>query len=225
MWCGPSDSGDERGILQRDWIRVGGGDGTWVWPDPLDPTTIWSSAGGGDNNGGQLSRYSVSAGSAIDVSPYLRDQNVVPPHDLRYRFNWEAPLAFSPFERGACCGWRPTMGTCSLRATADPRGSTSWFRRSTPTRASCRSKHRTRARAVHTLRSTATSRATCGHTSSSPTITVPRGARCPRTSIRRISCTSCARIRRMRPCYDPKPGPNVDERADRRSEINAAAEQ
>ena len=97
-WCGPSASGDERGILPSDWTRVGSGDGTWVWPDPVDPTIVWEAAGGGDN-GGQLDRYSFSNGNATDVSPYLRDQNVVPPHDLRYRFNWEAPLAFSPFER------------------------------------------------------------------------------------------------------------------------------
>jgi photosystem II stability/assembly factor-like uncharacterized protein len=98
-WCGPSATGDERGILQTDWTAVGGGDGTWTWPDPLDPAIIWSASGGGDN-GGQLSRFAFASGSAIDVSPYLRDQNVVAPHDLRYRFNWESPLAFSPFERG-----------------------------------------------------------------------------------------------------------------------------
>ena len=97
-WCGPSATGDDFGILQRDWTRVGGGDGTWVWPDPLDPTIVWSSSGGGDN-GGALARFALSSGTSIDISPYLRDQNVVPPRDLRYRFNWEAPLVFSPFER------------------------------------------------------------------------------------------------------------------------------
>ena len=34
--------------------------------------------------------------SQTDVSPYLRNQNVVPPSELAYRFNWETPLAFSP---------------------------------------------------------------------------------------------------------------------------------
>jgi photosystem II stability/assembly factor-like uncharacterized protein len=97
-WCGPNDTGDERGILQRDWTRIAGGDGTWVWPDPVDPEVIWSSSGGGDN-GGSLVRFAYASGSAIDISPYLRDQNVVAPRDLRYRFNWEAPLAFSPFDR------------------------------------------------------------------------------------------------------------------------------
>jgi photosystem II stability/assembly factor-like uncharacterized protein len=97
-WCGPSDTGDELGILQTDWLRVGGGDGTWVWPDPLDPGIIWSSSGGGDN-GGELTRFARASGTSLDISPYLRDQNVVAPRDLRYRFNWEAPIAFSTFER------------------------------------------------------------------------------------------------------------------------------
>ena len=34
----------------------------------------------------------------MDVSPYLRDQNVVPPRTLAYRFNWETPLAFDPHD-------------------------------------------------------------------------------------------------------------------------------
>ena len=50
-WCVPVRTGDDRGILQRDWYKVQGGDGTWVVPDPRDPQTIWSAAGGGDNEG------------------------------------------------------------------------------------------------------------------------------------------------------------------------------
>ncbi len=96
-WCAPNTTGDERGILPGDWVRVAGGDGTWVWPDPLDPTIVFASSGGGDN-GGELSRFALSTQTGSDVSPYLRDQNVVAPRDLQYRFNWEAPIAFSPFE-------------------------------------------------------------------------------------------------------------------------------
>lgn len=97
-WCGPNDTGDERGVLQSDWIRVAGGDGTWVWPDPSDPSIVWASSGGGDN-GGALTRFALNSLTSTDISPFLRDQNVVAPRDLRYRFNWEAPIAFSPFER------------------------------------------------------------------------------------------------------------------------------
>ncbi len=92
-WCAPSRTGDPRGILAQDWTHVQGGDGTWVVPDPHDPSTIWSAAGGGDN-AGDLVRYDARTHTVVDVSPYLRDQNVVPPSTLRYRFNWETPIAF-----------------------------------------------------------------------------------------------------------------------------------
>jgi photosystem II stability/assembly factor-like uncharacterized protein len=96
-WCGPSDGRSEAGILAKDWDRVGGGDGNWTIPDPTDPDWIWGSYGGGDN-GGELIRYNRSTRLQIDVSPYLRNQNVVAPYRLAYRFNWEAPIAFSPFD-------------------------------------------------------------------------------------------------------------------------------
>lgn len=96
-WCGPTRTGDERGILPGDWTRIGGGDGTYVVPDPRDPGTVFAAAGGGDN-GGSLVRW--HAGTTVDVSPYLRDQNVVAPRRLKYRFNWETPVAFAPLQPG-----------------------------------------------------------------------------------------------------------------------------
>src|SRR5665213_2005217 len=96
-WCAPVRTGDARGVLPRDWFKVQGGDGTWVVPDPHDPQTIWSSAGGGDN-AGELGRFDRRVQNQLDVSPYLRDQNVVLPSRLAYRFNWETPIAFDPFE-------------------------------------------------------------------------------------------------------------------------------
>jgi photosystem II stability/assembly factor-like uncharacterized protein len=99
-WCAPARTGDERGILQRDWFKVQGGDGTWVVPDPRDPLTIWSAAGGGDNEG-DVARFDRRSAAQFDVSPYLRDQNVVAPTRLAYRFNWETPIAFDPFDAHA----------------------------------------------------------------------------------------------------------------------------
>jgi len=96
-WCGPSNGRSEQGILAKDWNRVTGGDGNWTIPDPLDPDWVWASAGGGDNEG-ELMRYNAKTRLGLDVSPYLHNQNVVPPSQLAYRLNWEAPLAFSPFD-------------------------------------------------------------------------------------------------------------------------------
>ncbi len=96
-WCGPSDGRSQDGILGRDWVSVGGGDGNWTIPDPIDPDFVWYSSGGGDN-AGSLGRYNMRTRLSLDVSPYMRNQNVVPPSELKYRMNWEAPLAFSPFD-------------------------------------------------------------------------------------------------------------------------------
>jgi photosystem II stability/assembly factor-like uncharacterized protein len=95
-WCVPVRTGDDRGILQHDWYKVQGGDGTWVVPNPRDPQTIWSAAGGGDNQGA-VTRFDRRTAALFDVSPYERDQNVVAPTRLAYRFNWETPVAFDPF--------------------------------------------------------------------------------------------------------------------------------
>ena len=96
-WCGPSGSGIGIGVLSRAWLSVGGGDGNWTIPDPARRHWVYTSSGGG-NNAGSLVRYDVETHAALDVSPYQRDQNVVAPSELRYRFNWESPLAFSPFD-------------------------------------------------------------------------------------------------------------------------------
>ena len=96
-WCAPARTGDSRGILPSDWRKVFGGDGTWVVPNPRDPHTVWSAAGGGDNQG-EMARYDERTRSLVDVSPYLRDQNVVAPRRLKYRFNWETPIAFDPHD-------------------------------------------------------------------------------------------------------------------------------
>ncbi len=80
-----------------EWQKISGGDGTWVWPDPIDRNLIWYSSGGG-NNGGDLWLFDLRTHTDSAISPYLRDQNVVPPAQLRYRFNWESPLAFDPFD-------------------------------------------------------------------------------------------------------------------------------
>ena len=99
-WCAPVRTGDDRGILQQDWYKVQGGDGTWVVPNPRAPYAIWSAAGGGDNEGA-VARFDRRTASQVDVSPYERDQNVVAPARLAYRFNWETPVAFDPFDRRA----------------------------------------------------------------------------------------------------------------------------
>lgn len=96
VWCTPNDGLNGGVISSSNWNSMGGGDGTWAVPDPSDPRYVWLSSGGG-NFAGDLEILDRSTNEERTVSPYLRDQNVVDPKDLRYRFNWETPIAFDPF--------------------------------------------------------------------------------------------------------------------------------
>jgi photosystem II stability/assembly factor-like uncharacterized protein len=92
-WCAPSNSRNGIGVLDRDWVSIAGGDGVWAWPDPVDPSLVWT-----DTQDGVLTMYDSSAHQVVDVSPYPRDlftsrAGLAPD---RYRFNWDSPLAFSP---------------------------------------------------------------------------------------------------------------------------------
>ncbi len=86
-WIGPSATADGRGIVNEDWLPVGGGDGFFVKPDPEDPDTIYSNY-----QMGNLSRYDlrIFRGKAVRPAARLSD----PP----YRFNWNAPILISPHD-------------------------------------------------------------------------------------------------------------------------------
>lgn len=97
VWCAPNDALDGGAITSSNWNAMGGGDGTWAVPDPADSRYVWLTSGGG-NFAGDMKILDRATNEARVVSPYLRDQNVVDPKDLRYRFNWETPIAFDPFD-------------------------------------------------------------------------------------------------------------------------------
>ena len=97
VWCAPSNPLDPRGVSSSQWRYVGGGDGTWALPDPLDPHLIWTSSAGG-NYQADIAITDTRTDSVRSIPPYMRDQNAVDPKYLRYRFNWEAPIAFDPFD-------------------------------------------------------------------------------------------------------------------------------
>jgi photosystem II stability/assembly factor-like uncharacterized protein len=93
-WCGPSNSRNGIGILERDWFDVQGGDGGFVWPDPVDPNLIWGTTIAEVT--GQIAIFDTRSQQSVDVSPYPHDSNGTAIDGLPYRFNWVTPLAFSP---------------------------------------------------------------------------------------------------------------------------------
>ncbi|MGB6521789.1 MAG: hypothetical protein WBE83_08465, partial [Candidatus Cybelea sp.] len=96
-FCGPSNSLDNEGILDRHWIDVVGGDGMWTVPDPIDPNYIWA-----DLEDGALTIYNRHTGVSRFVRPYDSfPGSFLGPFDLRtvpYRFNWDSPIAFAPWD-------------------------------------------------------------------------------------------------------------------------------
>jgi photosystem II stability/assembly factor-like uncharacterized protein len=79
--------------MNRDWFAIAGGDGMFAIPDPVDPALIWTNT-----QDGVLGIYDSKARQSIDVSPYPRDvfTSTTSLAQSPYRFNWNAPLAFSP---------------------------------------------------------------------------------------------------------------------------------
>lgn len=92
-FCGPSNSENPQGILDSDWIDVGNdGDGSWVWPERWDPSKIWNVGVSALN--GQLGIYNVRSRENADITPSLQDTNGWPLSGMKYRYNWQAPIAF-----------------------------------------------------------------------------------------------------------------------------------
>lgn len=102
-WCGPSNSLDQSGIQNKDWISTTGGDGQWAIPEPDDPNWIWS-----DSQDGSLGVFNrvTKDGWGADPYPQTSKESWVPATS-KYRFNWESPIAFAPWKSpaGKLIGW------------------------------------------------------------------------------------------------------------------------
>jgi|CXWL01.1.fsa_nt_gi photosystem II stability/assembly factor-like uncharacterized protein len=86
-WWGPSRASGPIG--NRDWRSISGGDGFWVFPDPLDEDLVYS-----EYQGGNIFRSSRKTGEQKDIKP----SPVV--GDPKYRFNWNTPIHLSPTQKG-----------------------------------------------------------------------------------------------------------------------------
>ncbi len=93
-YCGPSNSLRPDGIPSSAWERVIGGDGQWAWPDPRDPNLVWT-----DLQNGNLTIYDRAAQRNTFVRAYIATAaQQFAPYGLKYRFNWDSPIAFDPFD-------------------------------------------------------------------------------------------------------------------------------
>lgn len=100
-WCGPSTSDNGLGVLNRDWYQVGPGDGMWARFDPSDPNLIWTTSTNSDP--GQIYLYDARTKQTREVSPDAHQVQDAA-SALKYRFNWDTPIAFTADGKALAAG-------------------------------------------------------------------------------------------------------------------------
>jgi photosystem II stability/assembly factor-like uncharacterized protein len=87
-------SSTDRGTIDHeDWYSVGGGEAGFVVPYPPDPNIVF--AGSYD---GLITRYNKASGELQDVNPWPDNPMGWGAAQLKYRFQWTAPIALSPHD-------------------------------------------------------------------------------------------------------------------------------
>ena len=115
-WCGVSSSENGLGVLNRDWLTVGPGDGMWNVFDPADHALVWNSTTNSDP--GQVYLYDGHTQQMREISPDAHNVQDAA-SALRYRFNWDTPVAFGSDGQALAGGSRKAKGdsraTCTRR--------------------------------------------------------------------------------------------------------------
>ncbi len=93
--AGPSDSLHGEGITLGDWQWVGGGEAGHVVADPADPDIVYAG-----EYLGYLSRYDRKSKQARNVSAWPENGSGHGVADLKYRFQWTAPILVSRHDKG-----------------------------------------------------------------------------------------------------------------------------
>ncbi len=91
--AGPSLAPDAEKILLSHWQPVGGGEAGWVVADPSDPDVVWAG-----EYLGFISRYDGRTRLAPNVGVYPDNGSGHGSGDMRYRFQWTAPIVVSPHD-------------------------------------------------------------------------------------------------------------------------------
>ncbi|HEX5601525.1 MAG TPA: hypothetical protein VFX63_03205, partial [Pyrinomonadaceae bacterium] len=84
----------EGGIGTSDWYDVGGGESGWIAPSPKDSNIVFAGS-----YGGLTTRYDKRTGQLRDINPYPNNPMGSGADVLKYRFQWNFPLVFSPHDQ------------------------------------------------------------------------------------------------------------------------------
>jgi len=81
------------GLRETDWYDVGGGESGWIAPSPKDSQIVFAGS-----YGGLITRLDHRTGQLRDVSPYPNNPMGAGADVLKYRFQWNFPILFSPHD-------------------------------------------------------------------------------------------------------------------------------
>ncbi len=84
---------NDSGIGESDWHPVGGGESGWIAPKPGNPDVVYAG-----EYGGSISRYDNVSGQSREITAWPQLAIGQAPKDLRYRFQWNAPIIASKHE-------------------------------------------------------------------------------------------------------------------------------
>jgi photosystem II stability/assembly factor-like uncharacterized protein len=130
-YSGPSNSlqfgfgGGGRGaevggpISRSVWHPVSGGESGFASVDPVENNIVWNSGTGSGSVGGTVMVYDEKTGQARSVEVWPETTNGSPAGEVKYRFNWEFPIAISPQDHK-----RVYVGSQYVHVTTD--GGNSW---------------------------------------------------------------------------------------------------
>ena len=123
-WRGPSNSLQFGGFLGNNiprgaWHPVAGGESGFAVPDPVDNNIIWSTGTGSGSIGGTVTRFDERTHQDREVEVWPDYIAGAPAAEVKYRFNWEFPIAISPHDHN-----KVYVGSQFVHVTTD--GGNSW---------------------------------------------------------------------------------------------------
>jgi photosystem II stability/assembly factor-like uncharacterized protein len=83
----------EGGIDRTDWYDVGGGESGWIAPSPKDSQIVYAGS-----YGGLITRQDHRTGQERNVNPWPENPMGWGAAELKYRFQWNFPIIFSPHD-------------------------------------------------------------------------------------------------------------------------------
>lgn len=119
---GPSNSlqfgffgGRGPGPISRSmWEGISGGESGFATVDPVDNNIVWNSGTGSGSVGGTVIVDDLKNKQAHVVEVWPETTEGSPAADVKYRFNWEFPIAISPFDHN-----RVYVGSQYVHVTTD----------------------------------------------------------------------------------------------------------